>query len=632
MNPLRESGERVAALPWPSVTALCWDDAEGALWASNAQHGGLVVVRPEGLVHYSRASSALPDNAVTAIFIASDGTRWFGTARSSIFIDDARGLSVIRPPDAIRLPIELITEDPKGRVWVTTQGQVLGCYRGGAIDEALTEAARGRRARCVHRAPDGALWMVGDGPDPRAIRLLRFDGERFEEHDVASPHMFTEPRALFSGGGGDGDGASVAITIAIYVAAFGATLRYAGGASSLVTPADFGLEAETMELVAIDRRGRLWARYQPRVGSREHRLACWDGGRAVDFVEGTPVELGFRGEILDDGRGRLWFASARAGLVMLDAQGWMVLPVAPRAAVASFHTREDHDLFLEPMVRPDTARLFEEPRVYQGQKVVLTGELRSGVEDAGLTLLGERQDRGIFPDRQRAASLARRAGVELGLDKREPVTLELAGYLEFEGGYGPLGGCPYRFTITEAYPRGCSEAERARIQMRYRIALKSEHAEAQSIRDLLEELRRALERGDLAALTKLAYPASPWARELADPKATARFTAAAPLRITYDRAWIRLDGPTAANVRMLGARVEPRLPTTEVTLAFQSVAVGKVEKAWRVRGLGLEVRPKGAARALRGASEVEALNERIGRVYRDPFTGRSSQARGLGPP
>lgn len=625
MNPLRESGEKVAALPWASVTALAWDDAEGALWASNGQHGGLVVIRPEGLVHYSRASSALPDNAITAVFIAKDGTRWFGTARSSVFVDDLRALTVIHPPAAIRLPVELITEDRKGRVWVTTQGQVLACYQGGALDQALTEEARGRRARCVHRAPDGALWMVGDGPEPRAIRLLRFDGDTFEEHDVVSPQMFTEPRALFvrSGGAGGGDRERVAI----YIASFGATLRYVDGASARITPEDFGLEAETIELCTIDRSGRIWVRYQPRVGSREHRLACWDGQRAVDFVEGTPIELGFRGEILEDGRGRLWFASPRAGLVMLDEEGFTVLPVAPRAAVASFHTRDDHDLFLEPAVRPDLTRLFEDPRTYQDQKVVLTGELRAGTEDASLTLIGERQDRGIFPERQRAAGLARRAGVELGLDKREPVTLELAGFLEFEGGYGPLGGCPYRFTITEAYPRGCSEAERARIQMRYRIALKSEHTEAQVIRELLEDLRIALERGDVAALTKLAYPASPWARELADPKATSRFTAAAPLRITYDRAWIRLDGPTAANVRMLGARVEPRMPTSPVTLALQSVAVGKVEKAWKVRGLGLEVRPKGAPRERRGASEVEALNERGGRVYRDPFTGRASKAR-----
>lgn len=625
MDPLRESGEKVAALPWPSVTALSWDDAEGALWASNGQHGGLVVIRPEGVVHYSRASSALPDNAITAIFIAKDGARWFGTARSSVFVDDPRALTVIRPPDAIRLPVEIITEDREGRVWVTTQGQVLACYQGGALDQVLTEEARRRRARCVHRAPDGALWMVGDGPEPRAIRLLRWDGDTFEEHDVASPQMFSEPRALFSRSGGAGGGDRE--RIAIYIASFGATLRYADGASTQVTPEDFGLEAETMELCAIDRSGRVWVRYQPRVGSREHRLACWDGQRAVDFVEGTPIELGFRGEILEDGRGRLWFASPRAGLVRLDEEGFTVLLVAPRAAIASFHTREDHELFLEPAVHPDLTRLFEDPRAYQGQKVVLTGELRSGAEDAGLTLLGERQDRGIFPERQRAAGLARRAGVELGLDKREPVTLELAGFLEFEGGYGPLGGCPYRFTITEAYPRGCSEAERARIQMRYRIALKSEHTEAQSIRELLEDLRIALERGDVAALTKLAYPASPWARELADPQATSRFTAAAPLRITYDRAWIRLDGPTAANVRMLGARVEPRTPTSQVTLAFQSVAVGKVEKAWKVRGLGLEVRPTGAPRERRGASEVEALNERVGRVYRDPFTGRASKAR-----
>jgi hypothetical protein len=235
--------------------------------------------------------------------------------------------------------------------------------------------------------------------------------------------------------------------------------------------------------------------------------------------------------------------------------------------------------------------------------------------------------RGIWPDRQRAASLAKRAGVELGLERRTGTTGEFVGYLEYEGGYGYLGGCPYRFTITEAYPHPAGERERASIQMRYRVALKSEHAEGQSIRELLEQWRAAMERADLEALRQLAYPASPWARQLNDPKLRASGAEAAPIHIAYEKPWIRLEGPASATIRLLGARIESPSAARKGTYALRGIQVGKVEKAWKIRAVGLDFRPDGPERERRWVSEVDALNERLGRVYYHPLRGTLAPSR-----
>ncbi len=255
----------------PNAMGRMGEDAAGNLWIGG--FAGLARLDRNGLATYGVADGANSPRFL-AVNQSSDGTLYFANGDSHITRFDGAKFENVRPA---------IEPNPK-HYWTS---------------------------RHVFRSSDGDWWFLTEG------RLYRFSGAaNFAELDGKPPaKIYTRQDGLKSEGvfqifedaGGD-----------IWVSTRGlsgadhglARLKKGEDKFHAFTEAEGLPPRKSPSAFAEDRFGNLWFAFY------EGGLARFDGERFETFTEGLPQ--GLLSDLHIDGRGRMWIASNRGGLLRLD--------------------------------------------------------------------------------------------------------------------------------------------------------------------------------------------------------------------------------------------------------------------------------------------------------------------------
>lgn len=635
-------GEIVLGLPGVHVGALACD-RDGVVWMACTDGAALLSYDRGQLRCYDCANSPIPGADISAIFVDRDDVKWFATKRGFVFTFDGRAFRVVRRPVPQGNAIAKIMQDRAGRLWLCgAEGYLIACYRGAEPDDAFTASVLEMRAYCVSRGRDGIFWISVERRTERKSYgvLLRFDGVGWNEAPGWMQPQLDGSRSVQPD-------ARRGVTYASGGA--GKLYRYRGEAWEPLSPADLGLGEGGLTMLPLDQSDNLWLFWLP-AGSRVARLVRFDGERAVDFSEGTPLEApGKPTQVVEDERGRIWITRRGEGVLMLDDAGWTVLPVVERPREPPWRRRDALDLLLQPEVCPDVATLLQEPWVYRGQKIRLVGRIAPGAEQARVTIEGHQDANNIFPDTGPVTQLLQRAGIDAadldvggggpGGRSREPAPArqggsggaggsqlatearELVGFFEYEGGYGPRSLAPCRLMITEVYPHPCAEEERKILRERYRAALEPDHVALQAIRELVARWLDAMEQGSPEALYEVLDPTLSWRQGLLSPDAAARWVDRR-FRLERPQLTIQIESNSATvrfHPRRGPGRARSLSPERKGIYEIGGLSLAKVGEAWRIRDQRLTFVGEEQAREHVRLSPGEQLNERRRCYYRHPL-------------
>lgn len=239
-----------------------------------------------------QARSVLPQERIEAILQTRDGYLWLGTKSGLVRFDGVRPTVFDRgnTPALQENRVVSLFEDPRGGLWVGTDGGGLatlegGSFRGLTTDEGLSQ----NYVRAIAETPDGDLW-VGTGGGG----LNRFRDGRFERLPQVPGNiralLVDRHGTLWIGTAGSG---------LVALDPVGRTLRAFGRGD--------GLPDDHVMAIAEDRSGDVWIGTRAGLTRvREGRVETWGRGRGLSH---EAVRC-----LLEDRDGNLWIGTLGGGL------------------------------------------------------------------------------------------------------------------------------------------------------------------------------------------------------------------------------------------------------------------------------------------------------------------------------
>jgi diguanylate cyclase (GGDEF)-like protein len=270
------------------ISALLVDRA-GRLWVGTWA-GGLSRLEQGRFVTFTTADG-LPSNVVHSI-LETDSGLYVGTDEGLSLLHGQRFDAV---PGLEHQTVKALHMDPRGRLWIGTDGGGLFVREGGRVSRFVARGAvLHPRVRALLTDRRGRLWV---GTDGGAYRVEGGIARRFSKQDGLGTDVV---RAILE----DRDGN-------LWVGGFGGLHRLRGERFERLAARD-GLTGEIVYCLYEDREGSLWLGM---IGGGLDRLG---DGKVVTYTqrEGLPSDL-VRG-ILEDRQGTLWVGTD-AGLARLKA-------------------------------------------------------------------------------------------------------------------------------------------------------------------------------------------------------------------------------------------------------------------------------------------------------------------------
>lgn len=302
-----QSFPATAPLAAASVLALL-EDREGNLWVGTEAEG-LHILRDRRFFTFDTRNGLAGDNTTTVVEDRT-GTLWVGTlgaGLSAVRLQKNTGGSVFPEAHAVRTytvrdglasnVILSLAAAPEGNLWVGTPDGLSRIRAGNIRTFTSADGLPDDFIRSVLVDEDGSLWI---GTRHGLAHLTQGAGEQIRMR------IFTQANGL----GSDLVGAMARDTHGdLWVATLGGLSRLHNGTIVNFTTAN-GLESDVATTLLPRPDGTLL------IGTENHGLDEWDG---QSFSEAVPSDLDRTTihAILDDHRGRLWFATA-SGIARCD--------------------------------------------------------------------------------------------------------------------------------------------------------------------------------------------------------------------------------------------------------------------------------------------------------------------------
>jgi signal transduction histidine kinase/ligand-binding sensor domain-containing protein len=284
-----------------------------------------------------------PGGAVTAISQTPDGYLWIGTDKGLVRFDGVnfRLVSQATPNTYSIGPVQALTVDGSGNLWILLQNTKIFRYRDGKFEPGREEAEFGITSAA--RRNDGSVLFSS-----LALGPLRYRGNRYErlgpsDGDAGKTtrpvgdqlssrlswatgvvtHRFAEPNSAVISIAEASDGK-------VWMGTRDRGLFYLAGSNI----ADSGLKLPDMKVNSLlaGAQGQLW------IGT-EHGLAFWDGSRLAN--EAVPAALRDRRilSLVRDDDANIWVGTGN-GLVRMNGRNTMADPRGNAAVTALFEDRE----------------------------------------------------------------------------------------------------------------------------------------------------------------------------------------------------------------------------------------------------------------------------------------------------
>lgn len=276
--PLGESGGNVGV-----VYSLC-ADLEGNIWLG-FQSNGLGRLRTRQLLTIS-ASEGLPNDSTRSVFQDHLGNIWVGTVDGLAKLSNGK-TTIYQRIDGRRIgSVRSLAEDSFGNIWLGADQQLL-LLKDGHLDR-VPEWNGHTEIEVIYRDPKGHMWVGTDGEG-----LLEFADSsvrRFQSQDGLASNQI---RGLLT----DRQGA-------LWISTFGKGIsKYADGKFITYTAQD-GLAGNRVSAIHEDDEGALW--FATREG-----LSRFKAGKFFSYGSESGLLVDFVYSILDDDQGNFWFSCAQ---------------------------------------------------------------------------------------------------------------------------------------------------------------------------------------------------------------------------------------------------------------------------------------------------------------------------------
>jgi signal transduction histidine kinase/ligand-binding sensor domain-containing protein len=297
------------SLATASVLALM-EDHEGNIWAGT-EAGGLHILRDQRFRTFGARDGLSSDNTTTVVegvagkLWVGTGGAWLNALQRSEVPDVAARINLVRDVLLSNVILSLAAA-PNGDLWVGTPDG-LNRIRGSAVDSFTSaDGLPDDSIRSLLLDRDGSLWIgTGRGLShwsfPRGAKDLKRTRPRME--------TFTQTNGL----GSDLVGAMTRDSNGdLWIATLAGLSRMHGGKIENFTTAN-GLTSNVITALLARSNGTLV------IGTQDHGWDLWDGQKFTAVATGAPNRTSIHA-ILDDARGRLWFATGN-GIARCDSNG-----------------------------------------------------------------------------------------------------------------------------------------------------------------------------------------------------------------------------------------------------------------------------------------------------------------------
>lgn len=266
------------------VIYCLFGDREGNIWLG-LQANGLARLRVKEISTIS-ASDGLFNDSTRAVFEDRNGTLWIGTAAGFSTFRDGR---INNYPEAVGVRLSSVrsfAEDSEGSVWIGA-GEDLLVMRNGIAARHPGWTAR-HEIKVMYRDPRGRIWIGTDGGG-----LFKFENGRFTNYQASDGLAGDHIRGILLDRAG-----------ALWISCSGNGLsKFVDGKFTNYSSRD-GLAGDRVLDLYEDDEGTLW--FSTRDG-----LSRFRDGKFFNYSAESGLFVGAIYTILDDGKGNFWFSCAQ---------------------------------------------------------------------------------------------------------------------------------------------------------------------------------------------------------------------------------------------------------------------------------------------------------------------------------
>ncbi|HEY2382422.1 MAG TPA: two-component regulator propeller domain-containing protein [Terriglobia bacterium] len=324
-------------LPDATITSIL-QTHDGYLWLGT--EAGLV--RFDG-VRFSEMASTSPAAQpplkgawVRNILEDKHHNLWVGTNEAGLIrLENGVATQYLQKDEPQRSTVQCLLQDRNENIWACTSTGLARLNQGKLTMYGMPQGLPSNNVRSACEAPDGTLWVGGDGN-----RLSSWNGSSFINHPLTSMPEYGDIRALLCSDDG-----------AVWAGTTNGLIRFAGGREHLMTVKD-GLPDNWIYSLIEGRDGTLWigtksgfsrfrngkfesyrtedglsqstvySLYEDREGSlwagTKHGLNQFLEGRTIPYTVSEGLPTNDVGPVLQDRDGTVWVGTIGAGLCRFD--------------------------------------------------------------------------------------------------------------------------------------------------------------------------------------------------------------------------------------------------------------------------------------------------------------------------
>ena len=258
---------------------------------------GLIKVNDDQYIHFNK-NNRFPAKTPRVFYKDSKSNLWIGYENGLLLYKNNSFSSFGQDKGLKDSPVDDITEDIEGNLWLATFGSGVAIFDGNSFEHITTnEGLTLNFSQSLAADPSGGIWIGTNGAG-----LCRFDNKQFKIFNTYSGLKSNICLYIYEDKNKNVWLSNVGSGVAKWN---GKTLEYIGRKEGLADNIVYG--------ILEDSKGRMW------FGHQTAGITMYDGKNYTVFNQSNGLAHNFANVIKEDSRGNIWI-STRKGISMYDGK------------------------------------------------------------------------------------------------------------------------------------------------------------------------------------------------------------------------------------------------------------------------------------------------------------------------